>query len=247
MPICKLCGADTRLVKAHIIPEAFYRDLKTQKDSPLHMLATDADEYVRRSQTGEYDSEIVCRVCEDLFQPYDDYAADLLINNRDTAFTRRRAFDRDVFTAKHFDYSKLKLFIVSVLWRGSESGRKFFARISLGPRASIAKQMIKDGNPGSRFEFSAVLSRWTVPPGASLPPKLMANPYADRIDGVRTARLYLGSFVVDLSTERRPLPPPLIKAVISPMRPLVALGRDLMSSKDLRVFHDRIMRYDKPR
>jgi hypothetical protein len=69
MPICKLCGADTRLVKAHIIPEAFYRDIKDQRDAPLRMLGTDADEYVRRSQTGEYDGEIVCRDCEDLFQP----------------------------------------------------------------------------------------------------------------------------------------------------------------------------------
>jgi hypothetical protein len=209
---------------------------------PLRMMGTDPGQFAQRSQIGIYDAGILCEPCERSLAPFDDYGADLLINRRDSAFQRYAVADRTLFVAAQFDYAKLRLFIISVLWRASVSAHKFFYRISLGPFEQTAKEMILRGDTGEADLFSAVLSRWTVPAGAALPPKLMANPYQYRDDeGIHRARLYLGSFVADISVESRPLPSPLSNVAISPRLPLNALGRDLLTSRDLTVFRETLL------
>ncbi len=239
MPICKMCGCEKQLVEAHIVPKAFYRDMNADSaNKMLWTLGTDEQKRVRRSPQGEYDPEIVCEDCEKLFQPYDQYAAELLIQDRDTAFERRSAgYGRTYFICDSADYRKLKLFLIAVLWRASVSQRSFFHRLSLGPYESTAADMIRSGDPGHPTQFDAILSRWTVAPGMALPPKFMANPFQGRpYDGVHTARIYLSSFVADVSVEKRPLPRSLSQGAMRPGQDLLVPGRDLHESGDLNAF-----------
>jgi hypothetical protein len=205
-------------------------------------MGTDPGQFTQRSQTGIYDVGILCEPCERTLAPFDDYGADLFINRRDSAFQKYAVAGRDFYVASQFDYARLRLFIISVLWRASVSTHQFFYRISLGPFEQRAKEMILQSDPGYPDLFSTVLSRWTVPAGAALPPKLMANPYEYRDeDGIRRARVYFGSFVADLSVESRPLPQPLRDMAIKPHLPLHAAGRDLLSSKDLDAFREALL------
>jgi hypothetical protein len=52
---CKLCGVDKKLVKAHIIPEAFFKPLRSGKNAPLLIRPGD---YVKRAPIGVYDKTI---------------------------------------------------------------------------------------------------------------------------------------------------------------------------------------------
>jgi hypothetical protein len=98
---------------------------------PLRVMGTDPGQYAQRSQTGIYDVGILCEPCEQRFGTYDDYASDILINRRDTVFQQYTVANRTLFVAAQFEYAKLKLFIISVLWRASVSTHPFFRRISL--------------------------------------------------------------------------------------------------------------------
>lgn len=83
---CKLCGQQAKLVDAHIIPEAFFRDLQTPGASPLQIVSNDSAMYPERSHIGVYDKNIVCKDCELKFVPWDSYAARLLIQGSSTSF-----------------------------------------------------------------------------------------------------------------------------------------------------------------
>jgi len=74
---CKLCDEDRPLVRAHIYPEAFYTFEEhpvTGQRVPLATMSTDGRR-VKPSWNGIYDGNILCRSCEDVFGPWDDYAS----------------------------------------------------------------------------------------------------------------------------------------------------------------------------
>lgn len=240
MSCCLYCGRERALVKAHIIPEAFFRDIRGDA-STLYLVNNEPRTYPKRSPIGVYDTQILCGDCEKTFQSVDDYAAALLIRDRDTAFVRRSLTGGTVYIAEQFDYHCLKLSIVSVLWRASVSTQQYFSRIDLGPRLARAKEMIAAGDPGPAGEFAVVFSRWVMPEQFPIPPTLMADPFEMRYDGIRAVRLYLGAFVADVSVEQRSLPHTLDAAILRPFSRLLVPTRNLATSKDLRVLSPALL------
>lgn len=200
----------------------------------------------KRAPIGPYDPGILCRECEDRFQEFDDYAARLLIRDRDKAFKRVGGGDIEIFVAENVDYPKLKLFMVSVLWRASVSTQLFYKRVDLGPRLSRAREMIETHDPGEQAEFATVLSRWLPTPGNTLPAKFTATPESKRYGGVRALKFYLGSFVADVCTDsRRLLPRPLSEVAIAPAGPVYALGMPLAGSSDLEAFSTALLTHGR--
>lgn len=132
MSHCLYCGQERTLVKAHIIPEAFFRDIRGDA-STLYFVMNEPSAHPKRAPIGLYDKQILCGQCEKAFQNVDDYAAALLIRERDSAFERRSHNGRTIYVAEQFDYHRMKLFIVSVLWRASVSTQQYFSRVNLGP------------------------------------------------------------------------------------------------------------------
>ena len=141
---------------------------------------------------------------------------------------------RTIYVAEQFDYNRLKLFIVSVLWRASVSTQQCFSRVNLGRRLARAKEMIAASDAGPAGEFTVVLSRWVVPEQFSHPPNFMADPFETRYDGIRAVRLYLSAFVADVSVEQRTLPHVLDAVIPRPFSRLLVPARNLATSRDLR-------------
>lgn len=233
MSHCLYCGQERTLVKAHIIPEAFFRDIRGEA-STLYFIMNEPGTHPKRAPIGVYDKQILCGECEKSFQNVDDYAADLLIRERDSAFERKSLTGGTIYVAEQFDYHRLKLFIVSVLWRASVSTQQYFSRVDLGRRLARAKEMIAAEDAGPAGEFAVVLSRWAVPEQFSISPTLMADPFEMRYDGIRAVRLYLSAFVADVSVEQRSLPHALEAAILRPFSRLLVPVRNLATSKDLR-------------
>src|SRR3954470_151131 len=73
--LCRLCEQQKKLIKAHIIPEGFFRRLREGNKAPL--LVSERD-YVKRSPIGIYDSGILCANCDGIFALWDDYAQQIL-------------------------------------------------------------------------------------------------------------------------------------------------------------------------
>ena len=117
---CKGCNKKVKLVKAHIIPESFFRYLR-EDENTLKLVPTDKDHYVKKAPIGIYDKEILCGECEAVFQDVDEYAAKLMLNDQNMSKLHDKG-DVVGYNLKDIDYQKLKLFVMSILWRASISG-----------------------------------------------------------------------------------------------------------------------------
>ena len=122
---CKLTFEEGKGIKAHIIPKSFY-SIDCANKIPLKIISSNRRIYPQRSQMGIYDSNIVTRNGETILQLLDDYACDLLIKNISSA---KPIFDNEALQIDRYDYHKLKLFFLSVLWRASVSRNQFFKKV----------------------------------------------------------------------------------------------------------------------
>jgi len=97
--------------------------------------------------------------------------------------------------------------------------------------------MLARGDPGDAATFATLFSAWdeAVP--------LLMDPFAERWDGVRAYRFYLGRFVAYIKVDRRPFPDPLATAVLTPEGPLHVISRQLAASKDFRVM-EHVLSYE---
>ena len=110
--ICKFCGLDRPLIKAHIIPKAFFMPLRKGK-KPAKLISQNG--YPKKSHIGVYDKEILCNVCEKKFQLWDDYGQKLLLQESDQLTPRIYHGKVVGYEINEFDYSRLKLFFLSIL------------------------------------------------------------------------------------------------------------------------------------
>src|SRR5258708_4096202 len=76
--MCCYCKQNKELVKAHVIPEGFFRRMREGAHAPLLVKQSD---HIKRAPIGIYDSGILCADCESIFGPWDDYAQRLLVTD----------------------------------------------------------------------------------------------------------------------------------------------------------------------
>lgn len=234
---CKFCGQDKRLIKAHIIPKAFFIRLRDGQDPPM-MLQNKDGQYPKRAPIGVYDSNILCGDCESRFGDWDNYAQSILSGELKYSST---ICDNDTVIAWIIDtykYDLLKLFFISLLWRASVSIQKFYSKINLGPYEDIAKQFIEECIPGSPNEFSVFLARFH---SHSLDSSIL-SPHPERMDGVRFYRFYLGNYVSYIKTDKRSTPEPFSHLILKQDKPLIITRRDIEHGKELSLIHKMVHR-----
>ena len=106
--------------------------------------------------SGEYETEILCKECDNnLLGKFESYAKMVLYGGKvDVRFKNLRFPDGLEFTqVENIDYTKFKLFLLSLLWRASISSRPFFNTVQLGPYEEMIRRMIIEGNPGPKSAF----------------------------------------------------------------------------------------------
>ena len=226
---CKLCGNESALVNAHIIPAGFFRRIRQGKES-LEVITNSPGEYTKKSQIGEYDQTIVCSKCEAIWQGWDNYAQQLLAEEPLNGRARYHGNRKICCVVDNYEYSKLKLFFISMAWRASVSSRKFFRRVSLGEFEDIAKQHIMNSDPGDSEDFSVVVSKFNHPLA-----KGTLDPYMYENSGVNYIRFYLASYMADIKVDHQPTPEQLSKLTITQNKPLYIICRDFKKSKELNL------------
>ncbi len=118
--ICRFCGEERKLIKAHIIPRSFYRIDPTDRQ-PSRLVTNVEGRYTQKIRSGIYDSSLVCEECEHRFGPLDDYANELLLKSWDKFEKIADCGQCIAYRFPKFDYCLLKLFFISVLWRAHAS------------------------------------------------------------------------------------------------------------------------------
>ena len=142
---CRLCGAVGKLVKSHVIPKALHLDVKPEDDN-LRVYSNSAPRG-QRSHTGVY-GLFLCESCENAFGPYDKYGVE---------FVKRHKDEIGDSTICEVDYAKLKLWVMSMLWRADVCDDIFYEKADLGPkwRKALADSF-RSKTPGDANHFSVV-------------------------------------------------------------------------------------------
>lgn len=228
---CRLCDTAGKLVKAHVIPEAFFRVLRVDGEPPI-LLSNTANAFPKRSPTGVYDKDILCDQCEPKFDQVDDYGTRVLLNCFHEYFHPVKVGDRIVFQGTNVDPQLLLRFLVVTLWRASVSTHPYYKRVSMGPFEWLAKQVIFNPDDPIPQEFSAVLLRYTRGDEHLDAATVLMDPLREKWGGVNTYRLYLGDVVAYVKVDSRPFPKPFYDFSLPTQTPVTLFTRDFSKSKE---------------
>lgn len=180
--LCKLCNTEKELIKrSHIIPDFLYHGLFNE----THFIATiELEDFKNRKRipTGVYDKHLLCRDCDNrIIGRFESYARNVLLGCKGNIETqpiieqRINQLNRKYLHVKNINYSKFKLFLLSILWRASISEQNFFKSIKLSVEHETAiGKMILDNNPKSVNDYPIGL--FLFEENTSFNTKLIASP-----------------------------------------------------------------------
>lgn len=227
---CSGCKKEKNLINAHVIPEAFFVGLREKNQLPK--LVTDTKGvYPKRCPIGVYDKNILCKDCEERFQQVDNYGVDLLLkkeHKQEKLMYKERIAGYKITS---FDYSLLKLFFISILWRASISKHTFYSKVDLGPFEDIAKNLIWNNDPGEIEIFPCVLAKFTD----NKVGRIMFDPHREKFYGINQYRFYLFGYVLYIKVDQQKKSEFYEYFGISKRKDLIIIGRNFNNSKEFPV------------
>lgn len=163
---CKLCLQQKKLVNSHIIPSALYSKLQiTEKYESVRSYPTSKSLYPKRYPTGVYD-QIVCEDCERLFSEGDTFANEFF---NEISFSPSRFVKNGKSNCGELyygsDFSDLKYFSLSLLWRSHVSNKREFGDVYLGSKHErIVRSALLKNNPVFS-DYNCVICKYEAPKG----------------------------------------------------------------------------------
>jgi hypothetical protein len=198
---CRWCGEERQLIRAHIIPRAFYDDVRGDTDKVL-MLSPDKSKYTTVTQSGVFDSNILCAECDGALGKLDEYG--YTIFRRIPTDQNDLVIDRDRmpigYNLRCEDVQRALKFLLSVLWRASLATHDFFSKVNLGAKYETRiRQLIQNNERVTDDDFEVVVIRIFDHPydGGLMPP------WGGRYDGIFTYMLYLPYFKFIIRADKR--------------------------------------------
>jgi hypothetical protein len=221
MAICKRCGEDRELIEAHVIPRRFW-EYSDKPRRPLAVLASRPGWVAKRSRTGEYDSEILCGHCDQLFGVFDQHATENLLGK--TGNSVQIVPHQTMLQYPTVEAAKIHRFITSLAWRASVSKRDYFSRVSLGPYENTILNSIQSKSPDFELlaTFIAEFDQNEVP---------FLNPQYSTMDSVKFLVIFASRFTFYLKVDKRPLPHYFEPFRIDPSRVVTTYLRKWEGSK----------------
>lgn len=162
--ICQLCQQNKVLLKkSHIIPNFLYKGLFDEKHKIVKVNLSDFSDATFH-QTGFNDRDILCAECDNnVIGKHERYASNTIFGNHDNIEIETYAGNAIVLPYMRFkdlDYTAIKLFFLSILWKSHISRNPFFQEINLGKTYSEKlRQMIINNDAGPEDEFEVILIR----------------------------------------------------------------------------------------
>jgi len=167
---CKLCDKENKLIKAHIIPEFFYKNLKIylpdkKGQGRLHgyLKKNGILSFLKKGiPKGLYDTEILCKNCDSIIlKKFDDFGKEILfdknlIKKQDISFDNKLKVS--ILKEDNIDTFKFKLFIASIFWRASISQKGFCSAVNIEKKVELQiKKLLLNQNRMDIYDFGVVI------------------------------------------------------------------------------------------
>jgi len=173
---CKLCLNKCELCKSHIVPEFLFKALYAKEKHQFVQVA--GSPRVRKWQKG-FREKMLCRDCEDKLNKWETYAAQVLFSGTEISIEKMK----DFIIIRDVDYTKFKLFQLSLIWRAGASILQQFSNVKLGPHEEKLRSMIDKRNPGEPSDYGCLII--LTPSHFELTSKMMMLPQETKFDGHR--------------------------------------------------------------
>jgi hypothetical protein len=219
---CRLCLAEQPLVEAHIIPRQFYHSIRGSGigfgagELVPRIYVAGSKRKPKQCQSGIFDSNILCADCDQkIIGPWDKYAQDLFLRKFPTSLATSIRSPA-LYCVDSFDYSSLKLFFLSVLWRSAVTDNEFFGRVDIQVGEEAIRRMLLERNPGASEEFPVMAVRYEGPFREVMPCPIRAN-----LNGARIHHFRVPGFGWFHQTNDAPINKELEFFRIRPDKPLI--------------------------
>jgi hypothetical protein len=228
MITCKLTGNIGKGIKAHIIPKAFY-EIPPQEEGTCRLLSNVKDSFPKKTPIGIWDDGFVTKEGEDIFETWDDYSVRILVNETDKFNEVKNGGEIVAWSLSNYDYSKLKLFGLSILWRAHASTHPAFSKVSLGPHEEPIKNMLLSNQAGNPKQYSITIARWLA---NDFDRPIFLDPTRQRHNGVNYQRVYCGRYIFEIKTDQRPTVDGFHELQLKPDNELKIFAHELEKSKE---------------
>lgn len=143
---CALCLNDRELCRSHIVPEFAYTPI--YDDNHRYRLIGQGRTRVELLQKGIRE-RLLCDECEARFQKLEDYLARYWYHPNPLP----TPIPPDGVVLDDLNYEKLKLLLLSIIWRASVARSRTFEAVSLGPHGDQIRRMLLEGNAGTADQY----------------------------------------------------------------------------------------------
>jgi len=239
--ICKFCGNKKELICAHIIPKSFY---PADENGSRRQINFDVrgTQLSSQLQNGFFDSNLVCRKCEDLFNAGDNYAKNLLIDRRSEG-VRKTDSGKTYFEYSNVDYKLIKLFFISLLWRAHATSLPYFQAVNIGANdEAIARTMICNKDPGLPDHFAVFMLRIADGPLGQISPSPTQCNFPP--NNVCAYEFVLFGYIAYVKLGLQPFGSPFKDVQLAPGIPFRMLEREIERTPHFRSAKEAILKND---
>jgi hypothetical protein len=211
--LCELCKDYGKLCKSHVLPDMAYEDVIDFTSHPRMVVVRDVEKgrvSDKTRQTG-YQERLLCEECENQFSRYETYASNWLLSAKLPPPKEPREL---LYVHKVDDYAKLKLFLMSLLWRVSVAKGEFFRCVKLGRHEEELRQMLHAQNPGEPDEYGCLITQ-LLPENEIPVERFLAMPAMARVDGHNGCLLAFRGFAFQYYVSRHRIPEGVRRAFLN--------------------------------
>lgn len=145
---CRLCQQDKPLQNSHVVPEFFYKPSYDEKKHRIYARISGKLAHMPPLQKGLREP-LLCWDCEQKLSPYEKYNREILYGGIEITGSRKR--NRIDLTG--LNYKRVRVFYLSLLWRMSIAGHRFWKEVDLGRHEEKVREMVLHEFPGEPYDY----------------------------------------------------------------------------------------------
>lgn len=224
--VCKLCEGSKHLCRSHVIPEFAFSALYDSEHRFIEVVDV-VNGTVRKAQKGYWD-RLLCEVCEARMNEFEKHSCVFFSNPLPPHIENSRR----IREFPDVSYEKLKLLVLSILWRASVSKLQFFEHVSLGPHEEKIRQMLLSQSPGGAEEYGVMT--WALHLEGEHLKDFLVEPTYQRYDGRKCYRIVASGFLFYVFVcSHRPAEKTRIR-LLSPSAPVSSVDMEIREISFLR-------------
>ncbi len=193
--LCALCLERRELCNSHVISDFLYKAMYDEKHR-FHQVTVGEDR-ARFQQSGlrEY---LLCDACEARLSAWEQYARVVLKGGIELQYSN----EHGITWVSGIDYTKFRLFQLSILWRAGCAKHRFFENVVLGPHQEHIRRMLIRSDPGHPGLYPCLMKGLRLEGRVA---DVVIQPTKVRIANVRGYRFVFGGFLWAYAVARHSL------------------------------------------